>query len=104
LYALQGKKVLLIAADTFRAAAPEQLAEWALRSKSDILCGKDGQDPASLVFQGCEKFKKENYDILIIDTAGRLQTKINLMHELAKIKRFVIKTITRYAYCHTAHY
>ena len=92
-YTQQGKKVLLVAADTFRAAAPEQLNQWALTSKADILCGKDGQDPASLVFQGCEKFKNEQYDILIIDTAGRLQTKINLMHELTKIKRSVQKQL-----------
>ena len=62
-------------------------------AKADILCGKEGQDPASLVFQGCEKFKSEQYDILIIDTAGRLQTKVNLMHELAKIKRAVEKQL-----------
>lgn len=93
MFAEQGKKVLLVAADTFRAAAPEQLKEWATRSGADILVGKDGQDPASLVFQGCEKFKNEQYDILIIDTAGRLQTKTNLMHELAKIKRSVEKQL-----------
>ena len=93
-YKQQGKKVLLVAADTFRAAAPEQLSQWALQVGVDILIGKDGQDPASLVFQGCEKFKNEKYDILIIDTAGRLQTKINLMHELAKIKRCVQKQLT----------
>jgi fused signal recognition particle receptor len=93
MFAQQGKKVLLVAADTFRAAAPEQLKEWALRSGADILSGKDGQDPASLVYQGCEKFKNEQYDILIIDTAGRLQTKTNLMHELAKIKRAVEKQL-----------
>lgn len=92
-YVQQGKKVLLVAADTFRAAAPEQLQQWALKSGADILCGTEGQDPASLVFQGCEKFKDEHYDILIIDTAGRLQTKINLMHELAKIKRCVQKQL-----------
>ena len=92
-YAQQGKKVLLVAADTFRAAAPEQLNQWALKTGADILIGKEGQDPASLVFQGCEKFKNEHYDILIIDTAGRLQTKINLMHELAKIKRCVQKQL-----------
>jgi fused signal recognition particle receptor len=92
-YVQQGKKVLLVAADTFRAAAPEQLAQWALSTNADIICGKEGQDPASLVFQGCEKFKKEQYDILIIDTAGRLQTKVNLMHELAKIKRAVEKQL-----------
>lgn len=93
-YVKQGKKVLLVAADTFRAAAPEQLAQWALTTKTDIMCGKEGQDPASLVFQACEKFKKEQYDILIIDTAGRLQTKVNLMHELAKIKRVVEKQLS----------
>lgn len=92
-YTQQGKKVLLVAADTFRAAAPEQLNQWALKSGADILVGKEGQDPASLVYQGCEKFKNEGYDILIIDTAGRLQTKINLMHELAKIKRSVEKQL-----------
>jgi len=93
MYTQQGKKVLLVAADTFRAAASEQLNQWALKSNADILCGKDGQDPASLVFQGCEKFNNEQYDILIIDTAGRLQTKTNLMHELAKIKRSVCKQL-----------
>jgi fused signal recognition particle receptor len=93
LFVQQGKKVLLVAADTFRAAAPEQLKEWAMRSGADILCGKEGQDPASLVYQGCEKFSNERYDILIIDTAGRLQTKVNLMHELAKIKRAVEKQL-----------
>jgi fused signal recognition particle receptor len=93
-YTKQGKKVLLVAADTFRAAAPEQLNQWALESGADILCGKEGQDPASLVFQGCEKFKNEQYDILIIDTAGRLQTRVNLMHELAKIKRSVQKQLS----------
>lgn len=93
MYTQQGKKVLLVAADTFRAAAPEQLNEWARKTGADILCGKDAQDPASLVFQGCEKFNNEDYDILMIDTAGRLQTKINLMHELAKIKRSVQKQL-----------
>lgn len=93
LFAQQRKRVLLVAADTFRAAAPEQLKEWARVSGADILIGKDGQDPASLVYQGCEKFKKEQYDILIIDTAGRLQTKVNLMQELAKIKRAVEKQL-----------
>jgi fused signal recognition particle receptor len=88
-----GKKVLLVAADTFRAAATEQLAQWAHSTQTDIVCGKEGQDPASVIFQGCEKFKNEQYDILIIDTAGRLQTKVNLMHELAKIKRVVTKQL-----------
>jgi fused signal recognition particle receptor len=92
-YTQQGKKVLLAAADTFRAAAPEQLTEWATKTNCDIIRGKEGQDPTSVVFQACEKFKNEHYDILIIDTAGRLQTKINLMNELAKIKRAVTKQL-----------
>ncbi len=92
-YAKQNKRVLLVAADTFRAAAPEQLTRWAEKSNTDIVLGTQGQDPASVVFAGCEKFKKENYDILIIDTAGRLHTKINLMNELAKIKRVITKQL-----------
>ena len=103
-YTQQGKKVLLVAADTFRAAAPEQLNQWALKSGADILCGKEGQDPASLVYQGCEKFKNEDYDILIIDTAGRLQTKVNLMHELAKIKRCVQKQLSDECCYYTSDY
>lgn len=87
----QGKKVLLVAADTFRAAAQEQLTRWAIQSNVDIVLGKQNQDPASVVFSGCEKFNNEGYDRLIIDTAGRLQTKVNLMKELAKIKRIIGK-------------
>ncbi|MFZ5954217.1 MAG: signal recognition particle-docking protein FtsY [Candidatus Dependentiae bacterium] len=85
----QGKKVLLVAADTFRAAATEQLATWAQRIGVDIVTGKENQDPASVVFAGVDKYKREQYDALIIDTAGRLQTKVNLMRELEKIKRVV---------------
>lgn len=85
----QNKKVLLVAADTFRAAAPEQLNIWAQRAGADIVIGKPNQDPASVVFTGCEQFKRGNYDALIIDTAGRLQTKINLMHELEKVIRII---------------
>jgi fused signal recognition particle receptor len=92
-YVAAGKRVLMVAADTFRAAAPEQLAAWAAVTKADIVRGTEGQDPASVVFQGCEKFKKESYDILIIDTAGRLQTKTNLMNELAKIGRVITKQL-----------
>jgi len=88
-----GKKVLLAAADTFRAAATEQLEEWAVRVGVDIVIGKEKQDPASVVYQACEKFKNENYDYLIVDTAGRLQTKINLMNELAKLKRVIEKIL-----------
>lgn len=90
-YALhkQNKKILLVAADTFRAAAPEQLNIWAERTGADIIIGKQNQDPASVVYSGCEQFKRGSYNTLIIDTAGRLQTKINLMNELEKIIRVV---------------
>lgn len=90
----QGKKVLLVAADTFRAAASEQLSLWAQKSNVSVITGQPGSDPAAIVFQSCEKYKKEQFDILIIDTAGRLQTKINLMNELAKIKRVINKQLT----------
>ncbi len=88
-YTQQGKKVLLAAGDTFRAAATEQLTLWAQKSNADIVKGAEDQDPGSVVFSACQQFITGNYDILIIDTAGRLQTKINLMHELAKIKRII---------------
>ena len=83
------KKVLFVAADTFRAAAQEQLAAWAQQLQTDIVQGKPQQDPAAVVYAGCTQFKTGEYDILIIDTAGRLQTKINLMKELEKIKRVI---------------
>jgi fused signal recognition particle receptor len=89
----QGKKTLLVAADTFRAAAPEQLTSWANSIGVDIVLGTTNQDPAAVVFNGCERFKKEGYDALIIDTAGRLHTKVNLMNELAKIKRVISKQL-----------
>lgn len=92
-YASQNKRVLFVAGDTFRAAAPEQLALWADQIGVDIVKGNQGQDPASVVFQGCETFKNGNYDILIIDTAGRLHTKTNLMNELAKIKRVISRQL-----------
>lgn len=89
----QNKKVLLVAGDTFRAAAVAQLQEWATKIGASIYTGKPEQDPASVIFAGCQKFKDENFDILIIDTAGRLQTKTNLMHELAKIERVIKKQL-----------
>lgn len=92
-YSKQGKKVLLVAADTFRAAAVQQLQEWAARTQVAIVTGSNGQDPASVVFAGCMRFIQEKFDYLIIDTAGRLQTKTNLMQELAKIKRVITKII-----------
>ena len=84
-----GKKVLMVAADTFRAAATEQLEKWADSTGVEIVTGQQGQDPTSVIFKGCEKYKNENFDVLIIDTAGRLQTKINLMKELEKIKKII---------------
>lgn len=85
-----GKKVLVAAADTFRAAAEEQLDIWSKRAGADIV-RKDKGDPAAVVFEAIEKAKSENYDILLVDTAGRLQNKFNLMEELAKIKSVIDK-------------
>ena len=89
----RNKTVLLAAADTFRAAAPEQLALWAQRSGAHYVRGRLDQDPASVVFQACTEFAQNKNDILIIDTAGRLQTKINLMHELQKIKKVIAQRL-----------
>lgn len=86
-----GKKVLMVAADTFRAAAIEQLTEWANRAKVDIISHKEGSDPASVVFDGVSAMKSRDSDILICDTAGRLHNKKNLMNELNKIKRVIEK-------------
>ncbi len=83
----EGKRVLVAAADTFRAAAIEQLEVWTDRAKVDILKKSEGSDPASVVFDAARRTKDENYDVLIIDTAGRLHTKKNLMEELNKIER-----------------
>ena len=85
----QGKRVLLVAADTFRAAAAEQLAIWAERSGADYLRGKEGADPASVVFDGVQAGKARGADVILIDTAGRLQTKTNLMEELKKMRRII---------------
>jgi fused signal recognition particle receptor len=83
------KRVLLVAGDTFRAAAAEQLAIWADRSGSDLIRGAEGADPASVVFDGVRAGKARGADVVLIDTAGRLQTKTNLMEELKKIRRVV---------------
>jgi fused signal recognition particle receptor len=83
------KRVLLVAADTFRAAAAEQLAVWAERSRASIVRGAEGADPASVVFDGLRAAKARNADIVIVDTAGRLQTKTNLMEELKKMRRVI---------------
>lgn len=90
-YKKDGKKVLMVAADTFRAAAIEQLTEWSNRAKVDIISHKEGADPASVVFDGVNAMKSRNTDILICDTAGRLHNKKNLMNELNKIKRVIEK-------------
>lgn len=84
-----GKKVLIAAGDTFRAAAVEQLEVWAQRANADIVKGKENEDPSSVIFAACDKAKNENYDVLICDTAGRLQNKKYLMDELEKMKRVI---------------
>ena len=93
LFKKQGKKVLLAAADTFRAGATEQLDVWAKRDGVDIVTGPENGDPAAVVFDAVQKTKKEDYDILFVDTAGRLQNKVNLMKELAKMKRILTREI-----------
>lgn len=89
----QNKKVLLVAGDTFRAAATQQLNEWGKKIKVPVFIGKENQDPASVIFDACSLFEKEGYDHLIIDTAGRLQTKVNLMKELEKIRSIIEKKL-----------
>lgn len=85
----EGKSVVLAAADTFRAAASEQLTEWARRAQVPIISGKEGADPASIVYDAIASAKSRDADILIIDTAGRLHNKKNLMNELGKINRII---------------
>ena len=85
----QGKKVLLVAGDTFRAAAADQLEIWADRSGADIVRQHEGADPASVVFDGIQAARSRQSDVIIIDTAGRLHNKTNLMNELNKISRIV---------------
>ena len=92
-YINQGKKVMLCAADTFRAGAIEQLTIWAQRLGCDIVTGKPNSDPASVAFDGAKKARESGVDLLIVDTAGRLQNKINLMNELSKISRVISKEI-----------
>lgn len=85
----QGKKVLVVAADTYRAAAVEQVEEWAKRANVDIIKGEENADPSSVIFNGCKKAKEENYDVVICDTAGRLQSKKSLMDELEKMNKVI---------------
>ena len=86
----EGKKVLIAAADTFRAAAEEQLDIWSKRAGADIV-RRDKADPASVVYEAIQKAQNEQYDIILVDTAGRLQNKFNLMEELSKIKSVIDK-------------
>ena len=86
-----GKKVLMVAADTFRAAAIEQLTEWAGRAGVDIIAQQEGSDPAAVIYDGIAAAKSRNVDVLICDTAGRLHNKKNLMEELKKINRIIDK-------------
>jgi fused signal recognition particle receptor len=87
------KKVLLAAADTFRAAGAQQLTEQAQYYGLETVSGSPGQDPASVVYQACEQFEAQKHNYLLIDTAGRLQSNTNLMNELAKIKRIIAKKL-----------
>ena len=89
----EGKKVLVAAADTFRAAAVEQLEIWTNRANVDIVKKQEGADPASVVYDAVKKAKEENYDVIICDTAGRLHNKKYLMDELAKINRVIDKEL-----------
>lgn len=92
-YKEEGKKVLLAAGDTFRAGAIEQLAEWGRRVGVDVVKKPEQSDPAAVVYDAVVKAKQENYDILLVDTAGRLQNKVNLMKELDKIKRVITREV-----------
>lgn len=87
----QGKKIIMAAADTFRAAAGEQLSQWANRAGVELIGGQDGADPASVVYDAIAAAKARNADVLICDTAGRLHNKKNLMEELRKIYRIIEK-------------
>ena len=89
----QGKKVLLVAGDTFRAAAADQLEVWAGRSGADIVRQHEGADPASVVYDGIQAARARNSEVIIIDTAGRLHNKTNLMNELNKISRIVAREL-----------
>lgn len=92
-FSQQGKKVVLVAADTFRAGAIEQLKGWAERTSVDVISAERGADSAALVYQAIEKARRQNSDLIIIDTAGRLQNRTELMEELAKIVRVIKKQV-----------
>jgi fused signal recognition particle receptor len=88
-----GRSVLLAAADTYRAAAEEQLEIWAGRAKADFVGGKHGQDPAAVAYDGVEAARARGHDVVIVDTAGRLHTQANLMEELAKVRRVIAQRL-----------
>jgi len=92
-FSAEGKKVLLAAADTFRAAAAEQLESWGNRSGVDVIRHKEGADPSAVVFDACKAAVARQVDVLIVDTAGRLHTKVNLMEEMKKIRRVIDREI-----------
>ncbi len=91
-YKNEGKKVMMIAGDTFRAGAVEQLKDWSEKTGT-LFFGSESKDPAGVIFDGLEKAKEENVDIVLVDTAGRLQNKVNLMQELEKINRIIDRQI-----------
>jgi len=93
LYKEEGKKVMLAAGDTFRAAAIEQLSTWAKRLKLDCIKGNQGGDPSAIIFDALTAAKARGHDVVIADTAGRLQSKTDLMNELSKIKRVIEKVV-----------
>ena len=97
LYRRQGKSVLIAAADTFRAGAAEQLTEWAKRAKVPIITGKDGGDPGAVVYEAIQAAKARDTDILIVDTAGRLHNKNNLMKEMSKLFKIIAR---EYGFAH----
>jgi fused signal recognition particle receptor len=93
MYQSQGKQVMMVAADTFRAAAPEQLSVWGKRLDVPVIRGHYGADPASITYDALQSFKARGFDLLLIDTAGRIHTNTNLMNELEKIKKIVSREI-----------
>jgi fused signal recognition particle receptor len=92
-FAAEGRRTLLVAADTFRAAAAEQLEVWASRAGVDIVRGRDGGDPAAVVHDGLAAARARGADVVLVDTAGRLHTRNNLMAELAKVQRVCAKEV-----------
>lgn len=92
-FKLEGAKVLVGAADTFRAAASEQLDIWTVKAGVDIMQKEKGADPSAVAYETVKKSVDENYDVVLIDTAGRLHSKVNLMNELGKIKRAISKVL-----------